>query len=55
MTIIVVTHEMGFARRVAGRVVYMEEGQIMEINRPVAFFDAPEQESTKRFLANIMH
>lgn len=55
MTMIVVTHEMGFARRVADRVVYMEEGRIIEINKPVAFFDAPEQESTKRFLANIMH
>ena len=55
MTMIVVTHEMGFARRVADRVVYMEEGQIMEVNEPAAFFDAPQQESTKRFLANIMH
>lgn len=55
MTMIVVTHEMGFARKVADRVVYMEEGQIIEINKPTAFFEAPEQESTKRFLANIMH
>lgn len=55
MTMIVVTHEMGFARKVADRVVYMEEGRIMEVNEPAAFFDAPEQESTKRFLANIMH
>ncbi|KQY23701.1 amino acid ABC transporter ATP-binding protein [Rhizobium sp. Root482] len=55
MTMIVVTHEMGFARRVADRVVFMEAGQVIEINEPAAFFDAPEQESTRRFLANIMH
>jgi general L-amino acid transport system ATP-binding protein len=55
MTMIVVTHEMGFARRVADRVVFMEEGQVVEVNEPAAFFDAPEQASTKRFLANIMH
>ncbi|WP_029619698.1 amino acid ABC transporter ATP-binding protein [Pseudorhizobium marinum] len=55
MTMIVVTHEMGFARRVADRVVFMEDGQVKEVNTPAAFFDAPAQESTKRFLANIMH
>ncbi|MDE3813339.1 amino acid ABC transporter ATP-binding protein [Sinorhizobium meliloti] len=55
MTMIVVTHEMGFARKVADRVVFMDAGQIIEVNEPQAFFDAPEQDSTKRFLANIMH
>src|SRR5690606_38560483 len=55
MTMIVVTHEMGFARKVADRVVFMEAGQVIEIKEPTAFFDAPEQESTRRFLANIMH
>jgi general L-amino acid transport system ATP-binding protein len=55
MTMIVVTHEMGFARRVADRVVFMEAGQVVEINEPSVFFDAPEQPSTRRFLANIMH
>lgn len=55
MTMIVVTHEMGFARRVADRVVFMEEGQVIEINEPNAFFDAPEQLGTQRFLATIMH
>lgn len=54
MTMIVVTHEMGFARRIADRVVFMEEGQIVEVNEPTAFFDAPEQLGTQRFLANIM-
>lgn len=55
MTMIVVTHEMGFARRVADRVVFMEEGQVVEVNKPEAFFDAPKYESTRRFLASIMH
>ena len=55
MTMIVVTHEMGFARRVADRVVFMEAGQVVEINEPSIFFEVPEQPSTRRFLANIMH
>jgi general L-amino acid transport system ATP-binding protein len=54
MTMIVVTHEMGFARKVANRVVFMDAGQVVEVNKPSAFFDAPEQASTQRFLANIM-
>ena len=55
MTMIVVTHEMGFARKVADRVVFMEAGEVIEVNEPSAFFDAPSQHSTRRFLANIMH
>lgn len=55
MTMIVVTHEMGFARKVADRVVFMEAGEIIEINEPNTFFDAPSHDSTRRFLANIMH
>ncbi|NSY20033.1 amino acid ABC transporter ATP-binding protein [Neorhizobium sp. AL 9.2.2] len=55
MTMIVVTHEMGFARKVADRVVFMEAGEVIEVNEPSAFFDAPSQPSTRRFLANIMH
>jgi general L-amino acid transport system ATP-binding protein len=55
MTMIVVTHEMGFARKVADRVVFMEAGQVIEVNEPNAFFDAPSHPSTQRFLANIMH
>jgi len=55
MTMIVVTHEMGFARKVADRVVFMEAGEVIEVNEPNAFFDAPSHPSTRRFLANIMH
>ncbi|OIS92720.1 amino acid ABC transporter ATP-binding protein [Brucella cytisi] len=55
MTMIIVTHEMGFARKVADRVVFMQEGQVIEVNEPQTFFETPEQESTRRFLSNIMH
>ncbi|KQQ35536.1 glutamine ABC transporter ATP-binding protein [Rhizobium sp. Leaf306] len=55
MTMIVVTHEMGFARKVADRVVFMEAGEVIEVNEPNAFFDTPSHDSTRRFLANIMH
>ena len=55
MTMIVVTHEMGFARRVADRVVFMDEGEIIEANAPDAFFDAPQSERTKTFLAQILN
>ena len=55
MTMIVVTHEMGFARQVADRVVFMDEGQIVEINRPEPFFSDPRHERTKLFLSQILH
>jgi general L-amino acid transport system ATP-binding protein len=55
MTMICVTHEMGFARRVADRIVFMDHGQIVEIDRPDAFFAAPRHERTKAFLARIAH
>jgi general L-amino acid transport system ATP-binding protein len=55
MTMIVVTHEMGFARKVADRVVFMEAGEVIEVNEPNTFFDAPSHPNTRRFLANIMH
>lgn len=55
MTMICVTHEMGFARQVANRVVFMDAGQIVEENEPVAFFDNPQHERTKEFLSQIMH
>jgi polar amino acid transport system ATP-binding protein len=54
MTMIVVTHEMGFARHAADRVVMMDEGQIIEGGTPERFFDAPEQERTKAFLSKIL-
>ncbi|HEX2729524.1 MAG TPA: amino acid ABC transporter ATP-binding protein [Rubrobacteraceae bacterium] len=55
MTMVVVTHEMGFARRVADRVVFMDEGRIVEVGPPEHFFQNPENERTKRFLAQILH
>jgi len=51
MTMVVVTHEMSFARRVGSRVVFMDEGDVVETNRPEAFFTAPETERARRFLA----
>ncbi len=55
MTMVVVTHEMGFARRVADRVVFMDEGRIVEVGTPEHFFENPQNERTKRFLARILH
>ena len=55
MTMVVVTHEMGFARRVADRVVFMDEGRILEEGTPEHFFQNPENERTKRFLDRILH
>ncbi|MGE5272861.1 MAG: amino acid ABC transporter ATP-binding protein [Verrucomicrobiota bacterium] len=54
MTMIVVTHEMGFARQAADRVVMMDEGRFIEQGPPGHFFDAPEQERTKAFLSKIL-
>jgi general L-amino acid transport system ATP-binding protein len=55
MTMLVVTHEMGFARAVAHRMVYFDEGVIVEEGPPAQIFDAPEHERTKRFLSQILH
>ena len=55
MTMICVTHEMGFARQVANRVIFMDQGQIVEQNEPAAFFDNPQHERTKLFLSQILH
>ncbi|MEQ8347211.1 MAG: amino acid ABC transporter ATP-binding protein [Sneathiellaceae bacterium] len=54
MTMLVVTHEMGFAKQVADRVIFMDEGQIIEQNEPHAFFDNPQNERTKLFLSQIL-
>jgi general L-amino acid transport system ATP-binding protein len=54
MTLLVVTHEMGFARQVANRVAFMDEGQIVEINAPEEFFTHPQHERTKLFLSQIL-
>ena len=55
MTMMVVTHEMGFARKVANRVIFMDQGQIVEQNAPAEFFDNPQHERTKLFLSQILH
>ncbi|GAA4135071.1 amino acid ABC transporter ATP-binding protein [Aminobacter aganoensis] len=54
MTMVCVTHEMGFAQAVADRVVFMDGGQIIEENEPVAFFSSPRSERTKLFLSQIL-
>ncbi|MHA1548873.1 MAG: amino acid ABC transporter ATP-binding protein [Alphaproteobacteria bacterium] len=54
MTMLVVTHEMGFARQVANRVIFMDFGQIIEQNEPDPFFDDPQHERTKLFLSQIL-
>jgi general L-amino acid transport system ATP-binding protein len=55
MTMIVVTHEMGFAKSVAHRVLFMDYGQIVEGNTPKEFFDNPQNDRTKLFLSQILH
>jgi general L-amino acid transport system ATP-binding protein len=54
MTMIVVTHEMGFAREVADRVVFMADGEIVEVGTPAHFFDDPTEDRTKLFLSQIL-
>ena len=54
MTMVVVTHEMGFAREVATRVVFMDEGIIMEENTPQEIFNNPQNERLKSFLAKVL-
>jgi general L-amino acid transport system ATP-binding protein len=55
MTMIVVSHEMGFAKSVAHRVMFMDEGEILEENTPQEFFENPQHERTKLFLSQILH
>ena len=54
MSMICVTHEMGFARKVANRVIFMDEGQIVEQNEPEAFFNNPQSDRTQLFLSKIL-
>ena len=54
MTMLCVTHEMGFARQVANRVIFMDQGQIVEQNTPTEFFNNPKSERTKLFLSQIL-
>ena len=53
MTMVVVTHEMGFARQVAHRVLFMDEGRLVEEGTPAELFDHPKQERTQRFLSSV--
>jgi len=55
VTMVVVTHEMGFARKVADRVIFMESGRIIEQNTPHTFFTAPQEARTRAFLQAILH
>ncbi|WP_212775209.1 amino acid ABC transporter ATP-binding protein [Polycladomyces abyssicola] len=54
MTMVVVTHEMGFAREVADRVIFMDEGRILEESEPETFFNNPKEERTRQFLSRIL-
>lgn len=55
MTMLVVTHEMGFAREVADRVIFMDDGQIVEENEPASFFDHAQSDRAQHFLSQILH
>ncbi|HUJ76239.1 MAG TPA: peptide ABC transporter ATP-binding protein, partial [bacterium] len=55
MTMVVVSHEMGFARAAAQRLIFMDEGQILEVARPHDFFANPQHERSKLFLSKILH
>jgi len=54
MTMVVVTHEMGFAREVGDRVVFMDAGQIVEVGTPEHFFVSPREDRTRAFLSKIL-
>jgi ABC-type polar amino acid transport system ATPase subunit len=54
MTMIVVTHEMGFAKEVADRILFMDEGKIIEMGAPEQLFGAPKEERTKLFLSKVL-
>ncbi len=54
MTMVVVTHEMGFARQVADRVLFLDEGLVVEEGAPADLFDRPREERTRRFLSNVL-
>jgi ABC-type polar amino acid transport system ATPase subunit len=54
MTMMVVTHEMGFAREVADNIIFMESGEIVEVGKPEPFFTDPTEDRTKLFLSQIL-
>ncbi|MOA35541.1 Glutamine transport ATP-binding protein GlnQ [compost metagenome] len=53
-TMLCVTHEMGFAKKVASRIIFMDQGEIVEQGAPDVFFDNPQSERTKKFLSQIL-
>ena len=55
MTMMVVTHEMGFAKKVADRVIFMDEGQIVEDEKKEIFFESPKTERAQKFLSKILN
>jgi general L-amino acid transport system ATP-binding protein len=55
MTMVCVTHEMGFARQVADRVIFMDQGEIIEEAAPQEFFTQPKSERTRAFIAQVLH
>jgi general L-amino acid transport system ATP-binding protein len=55
MTMLCVTHEMGFAKLVADRVIFMDAGQVVEENKPEPFFNDPQNDRTKLFLSQILN
>ena len=55
MTMIIVTHEMGFAKKIANKIIFMDNGEIVESNTPDKFFSNPDKERTKSFLNQILH
>lgn len=54
MTLLVVTHQMGFARKVASQIVFLDHGEILENASPEEFFHSPKQEKTRQFLAKVL-
>lgn len=54
MTMVVVTHEMGFAKKVADKVIFMDEGKICEVNTPIEFFENPQEPRLKEFLSKVL-
>jgi len=55
MTMVVVSHEMGFARNAANRILFMDEGQIIEDTTPELLFESPKEQRTREFLSKILH
>jgi general L-amino acid transport system ATP-binding protein len=55
MTMVVVTHEMGFAKNAASEIIFMDHGKIVESSSPAEFFKAPREERTRLFLSQILH